>query len=99
MGGTLSGFAYLAASVLFILALRGLSSPETARQGNLLGIAGMVVAIGTTLAKPEVLSYSAILWRRADSNRQPSILREPTICGPLKNRRIRNELGVYVLYR
>jgi NAD(P) transhydrogenase subunit beta len=61
MGATLSGFAYLAASVLFILALRGLSSPESARQGNLLGIAGMVVAIGTTLAKPEVLSYSAIL--------------------------------------
>ena len=37
----MTGFAYLIASVLFILALRGLSSPESARQGNLFGVAGM----------------------------------------------------------
>ena len=40
---------YLAAAVCFILALRGLSSPATARQGNLIGIAGMAIAILFTL--------------------------------------------------
>ncbi len=39
---------YLISGVLFILALRGLSSPETSRQGNLFGIIGMVIAIGVT---------------------------------------------------
>ena len=57
----MSGFAYLAASVLFIMALRGLSSPESARRGNMLGIAGMVIAIITTLADPGVVSFSMIL--------------------------------------
>ena len=61
MSGTLTGFAYLISSVLFILALRGLSSPETARTGNMLGIAGMVIAILTTLMSPGVISYSMIL--------------------------------------
>jgi NAD(P) transhydrogenase subunit beta len=42
--------AYLVAGVLFILALRGLSSPETSRRGNLLGMIGMGIAIFTTLA-------------------------------------------------
>ena len=41
--------AYLVAGVLFILALRGLSSQETARRGNLYGIVGMAIAIGATL--------------------------------------------------
>ena len=40
---------YLISGVLFILALRGLSSPETSRQGNLFGIIGMVLAIGVTV--------------------------------------------------
>jgi len=40
---------YLAAGVLFILSLGGLSSQETARRGNLLGIIGMVIAVGATL--------------------------------------------------
>jgi len=57
----MTGFAYLVASVLFILALRGLSSPETARRGNLYGVAGMVIAIVTTLADPGVVSFSMIL--------------------------------------
>ena len=56
-----TGFAYLIASVLFILALRGLSNPETARRGNFMGIAGMVIAIVTTLMAPGVMSYSMIL--------------------------------------
>src|SRR5215207_6215349 len=41
---------YLVSGVLFILALRGLSSPATSRRGNLLGMAGMALAIVTTLA-------------------------------------------------
>ena len=57
----MTGFAYLIASVLFILALRGLSSPVSARQGNMFGIAGMVIAILTTLASPGVVSFSTIL--------------------------------------
>jgi NAD(P) transhydrogenase subunit beta len=40
---------YLIAGVLFILALRGLSSPESSRQGNLMGMAGMTIAVVTTL--------------------------------------------------
>ena len=44
----LSAIFYLVSGVLFILALRGLSSPETSRQGNLFGILGMVIAISVT---------------------------------------------------
>src|SRR5262249_16404023 len=50
MTAELTGLLYLVAGVLFILALRGLSSPETSRQGNLFGMAGMAIAIITTLA-------------------------------------------------
>ena len=44
----LSAIFYLISGVLFILALRGLSSPETSRKGNLFGILGMVIAIIVT---------------------------------------------------
>jgi len=44
--------AYLVAGVLFILSLRGLSSQETARRGNVYGIVGMIIAIGATLTLP-----------------------------------------------
>lgn len=60
MSANLTAFAYLAAAVCFILALRGLSSPETARRGNFLGMAGMILAIGTTLLNPGVANYAAI---------------------------------------
>jgi NAD(P) transhydrogenase subunit beta len=52
MAQTLSTLSYLVASVLFILALRGLSHPETSRRGNLLGMVGMGIAIAATLLKP-----------------------------------------------
>jgi len=48
MSANLLAVFYLISGVLFILALRGLSSPETSRQGNLLGIIGMAIAIGVT---------------------------------------------------
>jgi len=50
MNANLAGFLYLVAGVLFILALRGLSSPESSRRGNLFGMTGMAIAIVTTLA-------------------------------------------------
>jgi H+-translocating NAD(P) transhydrogenase subunit beta len=49
MSGNLAALLYLASGVLFILALRGLSSPSTSRRGNLFGIVGMAIAILTTL--------------------------------------------------
>ena len=48
MSANLSALFYLISGILFILALRGLSSPETSRQGNYFGIAGMVIAIIVT---------------------------------------------------
>ena len=48
MSANLSAILYLVSGVLFILALRGLSSPETSRQGNLFGIIGMIIAISVT---------------------------------------------------
>ena len=48
MSANLSAIFYLISGVLFILALRGLSSPETSRQGNYFGIAGMIIAISVT---------------------------------------------------
>ena len=48
MSANLSAIFYLVSGVLFILALRGLSSPDTSRQGNYFGIAGMIIAIIVT---------------------------------------------------
>src|SRR4051794_29364949 len=50
MNANLAAVLYLVAGVLFILSLRGLSSPASSRQGNFFGMAGMVIAVGTTLA-------------------------------------------------
>ena len=52
----LAAYGYLVAAICFIMALRGLSSPETSRGGNLYGIVGMAVAIGVTVATPGVVS-------------------------------------------
>ena len=48
MSANLSALFYLISGILFILALRGLSSPETSRQGNFFGIAGMAISIIVT---------------------------------------------------
>ena len=49
MNANIAALLYLAAGVLFILALRGLSSPSTSRQGNRYGMIGMAIAVATTL--------------------------------------------------
>jgi len=61
VAANLSALAYLISGVLFIMALRGLSSPETARRGNFFGIAGMVIAIVTTILNPNVLGFDLII--------------------------------------
>ena len=61
MSESLAAFFYLIASICFIMALRGLSSPETARTGNLYGIAGMVIAVVITLLTPHVVSFWLII--------------------------------------
>lgn len=53
--------AYIAAGVLFILSLGGLSHQETARRGNIYGIVGMVIAIAVTLLSDRVGTYSILL--------------------------------------
>jgi NAD(P) transhydrogenase subunit beta len=59
MSANIVALLYLASGVLFILALRGLSSPETSRQGNLFGMAGMAIAVVTTLFQ---LSAPDSIW-------------------------------------
>ncbi len=53
--------AYLISGVLFILALRGLSSPESSRQGNLFGMVGMLLAVVTTLVTHGLANIVEIL--------------------------------------
>ena len=57
MDANLAAILYLAAGVLFILALRGLSSPETSRQGNNYGMIGMTIAVATTLALASIRDW------------------------------------------
>ncbi len=52
--------AYLVAGVCFILALRGLSSPESSRRGNRAGMIGMAIAVVTTLAVHQIASVAEI---------------------------------------
>jgi NAD(P) transhydrogenase subunit beta len=63
MSANIAALSYLAAGVLFILALRGLSSPATSRRGNTFGIVGMTIAILTTLglAAPTAMSWILIV--------------------------------------
>ena len=65
MSANLVALLYLLSGVLFILALRGLSSPETSRQGNIFGMVGMTIAVVTTLmqisAPDSVLTWVLII--------------------------------------
>ncbi len=61
MSENLSSLLYLVAAVCFILALKGLSSPESSRSGNRFGIIGMTIAIVTTLFTPGVQSWWLII--------------------------------------
>src|SRR3954467_3772826 len=54
MTATLSTVAYLGATILFILSLGGLSSPESSRRGNLYGMIGMAIAVIATVLGPRV---------------------------------------------
>ena len=60
MSNNLVAILYLVSAILFIFALRGLSHPESSRRGNIFGIAGMIIAIITTLMFKSVLSYTEI---------------------------------------
>jgi NAD(P) transhydrogenase subunit beta len=61
MGRVATDFAYLATIVAFILALRFLSHPATARRGNWIGAVGMLIAIGVTAAQTQVDSWWEIV--------------------------------------
>ena len=60
MSANLSASFYLLSGILFILALRGLSSPETSRRGNYFGIAGMIIAILVTFLSVGGFSLSLV---------------------------------------
>jgi NAD(P) transhydrogenase subunit beta len=61
MSESLATVAYIGAIILFVLSLGGLSNPETARRGNLLGIAGMTIAVLATVLGPRVTA-GGIPW-------------------------------------
>jgi len=61
VSANLSALAYLVSGICFIMALRGLSSPLSAQRGNQFGIAGMTIAVLTTLANPTILGYELII--------------------------------------
>jgi NAD(P) transhydrogenase subunit beta len=61
MDSAFSGPSYLVASVCFILTLQFLSSPKFARQGVLIGVFGMAVAVIGTLLKPEIVTFKWII--------------------------------------
>ena len=61
MTPNLAASLYLISGILFILALRGLSSLETSRQGNLFGVLGMVLAIVVTFLSVDILSNSFVI--------------------------------------
>ena len=62
MSANLSSLLYLVTGILFILALRGLSSPETSRTGNVFGIVGMILAIIVTFLSVEILVSNLIFF-------------------------------------
>ena len=69
MTPNLAASLYLISGVLFILALRGLSSPETSRQGNFFGVLGMALAIIVTFLSVNILFRWFYLYNMCISNR------------------------------
>ncbi|MEK7316147.1 MAG: NAD(P)(+) transhydrogenase (Re/Si-specific) subunit beta, partial [Candidatus Eisenbacteria bacterium] len=61
MSAGLATVAYIAATILFILSLGGLSNPETSRRGNIFGIIGMALAVLATIFGPQV-TPSGLAW-------------------------------------
>jgi H+-translocating NAD(P) transhydrogenase subunit beta len=61
MSSSLATVAYIAATILFILSLGGLSNPETARRGNLFGMIGMTLAVLATVLGPRVTA-AGVPW-------------------------------------
>ncbi len=61
MSAALINLSYLAASALFVFCLKGLSHPRTAVRGNLLGAAGMLIAVTATLLDRQIVGYEVIL--------------------------------------
>jgi NAD(P) transhydrogenase subunit beta len=61
MPSVLVNLAYLVASVLFILGLKGLSHPRSAVRGNLLGAVGMLIAVVVTMLDRNIISYELII--------------------------------------
>ncbi|NDJ17202.1 Re/Si-specific NAD(P)(+) transhydrogenase subunit beta [Myxacorys almedinensis] len=57
---SISNVAYVAASVLFIMSLGGLSNQETAKKGNVYGIAGMLIAFVATIVRSDVTGYGIL---------------------------------------
>ncbi|MDD3883562.1 MAG: Re/Si-specific NAD(P)(+) transhydrogenase subunit beta [Gallionella sp.] len=62
MSASLVTVSYIAATILFILSLGGLSNPETARRGNLYGIIGMSIAVLATVFGPSVTLATGLPW-------------------------------------
>ena len=62
LNGNIAALFYLVSGILFILALRGLSSPETARQGNRFGVTGMGIAAATTFLYQLPWGFLSFLW-------------------------------------
>ena len=58
LNSNLSAIFYLCSSVFFILALKGLSSPESSRRGNIFGILGMIIAVTTLILQPNSSNFS-----------------------------------------
>ena len=58
LNSNLSAIFYLISSVFFILALKGLSSPESSRKGNIFGMMGMAIAIITLILQPNSSNFT-----------------------------------------
>ena len=58
LSANMTELAYLVASILVIFALKGLSSPETSRRGNMFGMLGMGIAVLVTLQLDGVQNYT-----------------------------------------